>query len=92
MEIRTVSTSEMAAALAWRDNRIEFADTPLSDAVRLFNRRNRIQLAIESPSLVQRSITGVFWADDPEGFVRLLESAFPINSKRTGDSIVLRSE
>lgn len=92
LQIKAVSADELAAALAWRDKRIEFTDTPLADAVTLFNRQNRIQLSITHQSLVRRLITGVFWADDPEGFVRLLEKGFNIKAERSGDVIRLESE
>jgi transmembrane sensor len=92
LQIREVTTAELAAALAWRDKRIEFADTPLPDAVKLFNRHNRVQLSITNQALFRRSITGVFWTDDPEGFVRLLETGFEISADRSGDAIRLRSK
>lgn len=92
LQIRAVSNDELAAALAWRDKRIEFTDTPLSVAVMLFNRQNRVQISIANEALFRRLITGVFWADDAEGFVRLLETGFNIRAERSGDLIRLRSE
>ncbi len=34
--------------------------------------------------------TGIFWADDPEGFVRLLEDGMNVASERTPSGIVLK--
>jgi transmembrane sensor len=92
LRIQAVSTEDVAAALAWRDKRIEFTDTPLSVAVMLFNRQNRVQISIANEALLARRITGVFWADDTEGLVRLLETGFNIRVERSGDFIRLRSE
>lgn len=92
LPVKAVSADELAAALAWRDRRIEFNDAQLPDVVALFNRQNRLQLQIGGPALIKRSITGVFWCDDPEGFVRLLESGFGAKARRIGNTIHLSSE
>lgn len=88
--VKEVSADELAAALAWRDKRIEFNDALLPDVITLFNRQNKLQLQIEESALNKRSITGVFWSDDPEGLVRLLESGFGIKAQRVGDVISLK--
>ena len=41
----------LAAALAWRDRRIEFTETPFTEAIALFNRGNRVQLLGEADCL-----------------------------------------
>lgn len=85
--IRLLSTEEIAAALAWRGKRIEFTRTPLSQVVELFNAENRLQLTLTESRTAELRITGLFWADDPEGFVRLLESGFNLRAERSGDVI-----
>lgn len=92
LQVTALSAGELAAALAWRDKRVEFTDAMLPDVVALFNRQNQLQLQIASPALTGRSITGVFWSDDPEGFVRLLESGFGVKARRVGGTISLVSE
>ena len=63
--------------------RVEFTNTPLNDIVALFNRQNRVQLALGDPALADIRISGVFWADDPEGFSRLIESSAGLQAIRT---------
>jgi len=92
LPVKALSADEVAAALAWRDRRIEFNQAQLPDVVSLLNRQNALQIQIVSPGLGKRSITGVFWSDDPEGFVRLLESGFGVKAQRVGDTIRLRSD
>lgn len=82
---------DVAAELAWRNRRIEFNGTPLSEAVTHFNRANRLQLSLASEEVGALRISGVFWTDDAEAFARNLETslgltAFPAGSNR----IVLR--
>ena len=64
-------------------------DTPLAEALKLFNRENRVELVLETPALGSRVVTGIFRADDPEGFVRLLELTCDLRADRRGREIVL---
>ena len=68
----------VARELAWRGQRVEFTDTPLAEAVALFNRRNQLQLEVSDPALGGIRLNGIYWADDPEGFVRLLEDGMGV--------------
>jgi transmembrane sensor len=88
--VARVTPAEIAAALAWRERRIEFTRTPLSEAVELFNRQNDLQLVVTDTRTGDFEISGIFWADDPDGFVRLLESAFEMTTDRTGHTVVIR--
>jgi transmembrane sensor len=88
--IQTVTTQAIAAATAWRDRRVEFTFTPLREAVSLFNHQGGPPLILANESTAQLRITGVFWTDDSEGFVRLLESSLDLKSSRSpGGGIVL---
>ena len=89
-EIKLLAAEEITAALAWRGKRIELTRTPLSKVTELFNRQNRLQLSIIDSSTGDIRITGMVWADDPEGFVRLLEFGFKVTAERSGDVIHLR--
>lgn len=91
VQVVTLSATEIAQALAWRGRRVEFTDTPLAEAVQIFNQRNRVQLLIADPVLKGRCITGIFWSDDPDGFIRLLESGVDVRAERSSDQIVLRA-
>ena len=78
-----LTSSETQAALAWRGMRVEFVDTPLTEAVALFNRQNRVQLALGAAELGTIRISGFFWADDPEGFSRLVEASAGLRADRS---------
>lgn len=88
--VARVTPAEISAALAWRDRRIEFTDTPLREAVELFNQQNDLQLAITDTRTGAFEISGIFWADDPDGFVRLLETAFEMRTDRAGLTVTVR--
>lgn len=84
-----VEASRIGESLAWRDGRVEFTETPLAEAVRLLNARNRLQLVIGDASLASLRLSGIFWANDPEAFVRLLGEGMAVRAERRDDGIVL---
>lgn len=89
--VTRVRDTELAAALAWRGERLEFADVPLADAVQMINRGREVELVLADPEIGRRTITGVLWADDAEGFVRLLEQGFDLRAERDGNVVRLRA-
>jgi transmembrane sensor len=90
LEIKPITSEQVATELAWRGKRVELSGTPLAEAVELFNRHNRLQIAVADPSLARHKLSGIFWADDAEGFVRLLETGMGVAAERSADTIVLR--
>jgi transmembrane sensor len=88
--VQSVTPLQMNTALAWREARYEFTNTALSEAVRLFNEKSAVKLEIRDPSIADTRISGVYWADNAEGFALLLESSVDISSTRVAsDRIVL---
>lgn len=91
LAVKPLSAEEVGVALAWRGKRVEFSRMPLSDVAALFNSRNRVQLSISDGATASIPISGIFWSDDPEGFVRLLESGLGVRPKRSANTIFLSS-
>lgn len=89
LQIEVATPAEIERALAWRGKRIEFTATPLGDVLALFNRQNEQQLATSDNAVAQLEISGIFWTDDPEGFVRLVETGLHLKTERDGRRIVL---
>lgn len=83
---------ELARRLAWRVPRLEFTDTPLREALARFNQRNEVRLEVADGSSENLRISGLFRADNSEGFVELLERTFPLVAERTEGEIRLRSK
>jgi transmembrane sensor len=88
LEPSLVTAAQVQAALAWRGMRVEFSNTPLAEIVRLFNRQNRVQLALGADDLGTICISGIFWADDPEGFSRLLEISAGLRAERSATGVI----
>jgi transmembrane sensor len=89
--VQQVTPTEMAGALAWRDQRIEFTGTPLGEAVALFNAENATQIAVDELGIESLRVGGIFWKNDPEAFARLLEMSFSLKAEHPAPGrIVLR--
>ena len=89
-KIAVVSPKEIQHALAWQSRVAEFQKTPLKVVVAEFNRHNSQQIVIQDVELETLRIGGNFRTDQPEAFVRLLETSFGVAVERSGDVITLR--
>jgi len=79
----SVSPAEIDRALAWREHRLEFVASPLSEVVAEFNRHNRHRLVIADAQLAQERFGGSFRAHDLDTFLRLLAAHFEVRLERT---------
>ena len=89
-EILTITEAEIADRLAWRNPRVEFSKAPLSEVVALLNRHTPNRFVIADPALGATALSGVFWLNDTETFLRMLEKGFGVSAKRRDQAIFLR--
>jgi len=90
--VATVAPAEVERSLAWQSTQLVFNDTPLNEVVTAFNRYNQRQLIVGDNQLNSRKITGVFRADNLDGFTRLLEAGVDVKAEPHGDrETVLRA-
>jgi transmembrane sensor len=80
-QVTPVTPDQIREALDWQAARFQFYETPLTDAVREFNRHNRQQLVLGDESLGAMRIGGTFRADNVEGFVSLLHITLGLRSE-----------
>jgi transmembrane sensor len=86
----SVSAAEIARRLQWRGPRLELSGTKLADAIATLNKTSRVQVTIADAGLAQLRMSGVFRADDLEGFVDVLATNYGAVVERNGNEIVLR--
>jgi len=68
---RSVLTDDaVSRAIAWKDGRVRFAETPLEDAVAEFNQYSQIKIQL-APDVQQRGLraSGSYALDDADSFV-----------------------
>ena len=87
--INDVSAAEAKEILGWQAPRLQFFETPLAVAVGEFNRHNRTRLVVADRELNAVPIGGTFRADNPEGFVRVLELTLEITAESRADQEIV---
>ena len=88
--IGEVGTAEINDTLGWQSTRLVFNNTPLDEVVAGFNLYNTHRLILGDARLRQRTVTGIFRADNLDGFVRLLRPLIDVTAEsRTSNETVL---
>jgi transmembrane sensor len=91
--VEKIAPATVRDALSWQERKLAFSETPLSEVVAQFNRRNRVQLILGDATLAERPVGGTFAADNVEGFIRLLEGGNSIAVERQSETtVVLRAK
>jgi len=90
-QTQLVRNADISAAIAWRQGKIIFKNTPLGEAVHRLNRYSNIQLQISDPSLAQERISGVFDLGDTLVFAEAVESSLPVVARQAGPNLLILS-
>jgi transmembrane sensor len=64
------TSDRIAHSLAWKSGRVAFEDVTLAAAAREFSRYSKTRIVIDDPGVASKTVTGLFVANDPIGFVR----------------------
>jgi transmembrane sensor len=68
---------QLEATAAWRDGKLIFDNTPLSEAVAQVNRYSNRKLVID-PSIADRTVGGTYWIGDADTFAATLAASLGI--------------
>lgn len=86
------SHPDLAKTVAWRQRRVVFRLDTLTDIAAEFNRYNRTpQIRVEGGARQACCFSGVFDADDPQAFARMLGRDGSLSVQESGGEIVIRS-
>jgi transmembrane sensor len=87
--VEALAVEQIERRLSWKDEMLDFTDTPLSEAILEFNRRNHTQLVLEDPSLADIKVTGAFRPSRIDEFVELLRLVNDVQADPEGDSKII---
>ncbi|MGV5525119.1 FecR family protein [Pseudomonas sp. XP1] len=73
-----VAKADASRAMAWKDDRIVFEQTPLDEAVSLLHHYRKAPIELSDPSLGALKVTGVFEAHNVDLLLDLLPSILPV--------------
>lgn len=91
--VTPVASEEAERALAWREQRLEFAAASLAEVVAQFNRYNQHKLVIDPAATELGGVRfgGNFRPEAHETLVRLLEANFGVKAERRATETILRA-
>jgi transmembrane sensor len=85
-----VAPARIDQTLAWRHGQIALNGQTLESAVAEFNRYSADrQLVVADPAIAGYRLGGYFGVDDMAGFVRALQTTFPVKATQAKDTIYL---
>lgn len=85
--VPTLAVTNADVVSAWTTRRLMFDEDRLEDIAAEFNRYNRVRLVIESETLSNERLSGVFSADDPESLVDFLTMTNDVRVSRYGSTL-----
>ncbi|MBL8265662.1 MAG: hypothetical protein JNL55_04750 [Steroidobacter sp.] len=88
--IASITPMDARKVTAWQQRRLIFRGDTLADVVAEFNRYNKApQFLIADPAIAGRQFTGVFDANAPESFARILSGTGDLALSRRDAQIVI---
>jgi transmembrane sensor len=82
---------DLSRATSWTEGRLVFDGTPLETAIAEVNRYRRQPIRLDAPALARTPVSGLFDADDPDGFVAAVTSLYGLDAMPAPDgSLSLR--
>jgi len=82
---------DLARISTWQTGRLAFDDESLFSAAAELNRYNHRAIEVEDARAAALRVSGIYRADDPEGFVRSVSMMLPVDVDENADRILIRS-
>jgi len=87
-QLQPVAQVSASTAMAWKDDRIVFEQTPLGEALSLLRQYRRSPVFLSDTSLASLKVTGVFEAHNTDLLLDLLPTILPVAVIRQADGAV----
>jgi transmembrane sensor len=87
----SMSSVSVDHVAAWRDNRLEFVNEPLSTVIANVNRYSRRPVQIADPRLGELTFTGTVKINTIDSWIGALPRVFPVQVSSFADHVVLDS-
>lgn len=87
-QLLPVAKVDPARAMAWKEDRIVFEQTPLDEAVSLLRHYRKAAICLDDPSLAALKLSGVFDAHNVDRLLQLLPSILPVAVQQQADGSV----
>ena len=84
-------TADLQRTSAWRARKIDFADTPLREAISEANRYSKLKIEVRGAALADAKISGVFEAGRNDSLAEGVRAYFGLRLERFGDDLIVLS-
>jgi transmembrane sensor len=84
-------TTDLQRASAWRSRKLDFADTPLREAISEANRYSNLKIEVRGTELADARISGVFEAGRNDSLAEGVRAYFGLRLERYGDDLIVLS-
>jgi transmembrane sensor len=75
--------------LAWKENKISFSNTPLTDVIRQIADHYGVSIQLSNPAIGKKTLTGIMPNNDLDDLLKAIQLAINVRISRTGDKIIL---
>ena len=89
IQTATIAAPEMNRDLAWQQGMLSFEDTPLAKAADQFSRYSDTAIRFGDPSVGEETITGLYAANNPQGFARSAALSLGLKASERPGAIIL---
>ncbi len=86
---RSVTPEALQRGLAWQEGMLSFEDTPLLQAAEEFARYSNRRIRIADPAVGSETVTGLYAANNPEGFARAVALSLDLHMQTSSGGIIL---
>ena len=86
------TNADLRRVSAWRSRKLDFADTPLTDAITEANRYSHLKIELRAPELAEARISGIFEAGHNDVFAEGLRAYFGLQVHRSGDDLIILTQ
>ncbi|MEJ0038209.1 MAG: FecR domain-containing protein [Gammaproteobacteria bacterium] len=84
--------ADLQRASAWRARKLDFADTPLREAISEANRYSKLKIELRGAELADAKISGVFEAGRNDSVAEGVRAYFGLHLERFGDDLIVLSQ
>lgn len=85
------TTADLRRVSAWRARKLDFADTPLLEAISEANRYSNLKIELRGAELADARISGVFEAGRNDSLAEGVSAYFGLHLERFGDDLIVLS-
>ncbi len=79
---RAIGSAGVERAISWREGRVIFEETALSEAIAEMNRYSEQRISLDSPELEKLKVSGAFATGKTQAFVEAVMVYFPVEVAR----------